>query len=333
MILEKDTYSVGEKVVIKGIEGIGGITGPYKYRLHIFSPDKIGKAGRGFDNSGWVKNVTKYGDTVEWTPTEPGTYVLDVHAITPNSTLWKNVVKTPSIIYGGYEAWKLKTITVVGEPIDLMKGSKEFIDSLYKTNSPYWNDGLKFIDGELKIKQYDYVTGVISWKALPTAYNPDINKQTLDVVEALYVYKEGFDVEIVRGGGEDKSDVSVISFYGPNMTMGGAFMEIHFYTSPNATIINKNIYSGISIPECSSEQFETNKGLIKKPLEIIVGVENLEEIFSYVTSEYRKCVIENAYNIPELKPIGIKTYDKVIGNFKVSLFSNGNIFAVSFTKL
>ena len=134
MILEKDTYSVGEKVVIQGIKNIGGITGPYKYRLHIFSPNKIGDKGFGFDEKGWAKNVTRYEDKVEWIPQEPGTYVLDVHVSTPNSSLWKKVKANKDIIYGGYEAWKLKTITVTGEPLKSVKEEdlKSFLGENYR---------------------------------------------------------------------------------------------------------------------------------------------------------------------------------------------------------
>lgn len=86
--IAKDNYSIDEKVIINGIKNIRGMQSPYKYKLHIFNPLK-----------GWVNDVTEYTDKIEWTPKEPGTYVLDVWATSSDST-------------AKYEAWKLKTITV-----------------------------------------------------------------------------------------------------------------------------------------------------------------------------------------------------------------------------
>lgn len=100
----KDTYKVGEKVVVEGIDNLSGIPGPYKYRLHLYNAT----------TDTWTKNVTEYADNIEWTPTEPGIYVLDIHVNTENSTTWKKYQENPSSedVYGTYEAWKLKVIEV-----------------------------------------------------------------------------------------------------------------------------------------------------------------------------------------------------------------------------
>lgn len=93
--IAKDVYNVGEKVTINGIKNIRGMKAPYKYKLHLFEPAKASAS-----NSGWTNNVVNYSDKIEWTPTEAGTYVLDVWATSSDSK-------------AAYESWKLKTITVV----------------------------------------------------------------------------------------------------------------------------------------------------------------------------------------------------------------------------
>ena len=112
MSIMKEEYTVGEQVIIDGIDNISGIKGPYKYKLHYFSPNKANDK-----NSGWVKNVTDYSDKIVWTPTEPGIYVLDVHVNTEKSTTWNTYLKKKKEnklenVVGTYEAWKLKVITV-----------------------------------------------------------------------------------------------------------------------------------------------------------------------------------------------------------------------------
>ena len=112
MDIEKEVYTLGEKVIINGIMDIAGIKGPYKYKLHYFSPNKANDK-----DSGWVKNVTDYSDKIEWIPTEPGIYVLDVHVNTEKSTTWNTYIKKKKEnklddVKGTYEAWKLKVITV-----------------------------------------------------------------------------------------------------------------------------------------------------------------------------------------------------------------------------
>lgn len=114
----KNTYKVGEKVTVNGIEGIHGVGGDYKYRLNLYNAT----------TDTWTKNVTEYGDKIEWTPTEAGTYVLDIYANTPQSTTWGNYlsdVNNPNT-YGTYEAWKLKVINVVGDASNVNNTSSSF---------------------------------------------------------------------------------------------------------------------------------------------------------------------------------------------------------------
>lgn len=109
MLLAKTDYKLGDTVTVDGIKDIGGIAGPYKYKLHIYD------VGRGV----WTKNVTAYDDNVSWKPDRPGTYVLDVHINTVNSTTWKKAMdnQNSNNLVGTYEAWKLKTITVAADKV------------------------------------------------------------------------------------------------------------------------------------------------------------------------------------------------------------------------
>ena len=138
MDIEKEEYTIGEEVIIKGIHKISGIKGPYKYKLHYFSPSKASDK-----NSGWVKNVTDYDDKIVWTPTEPGIYVLDVHVNTEASTTWNTYLKKSKEnkldnLAGTYEAWKLKIITVKEKTQDEEKTNIEepiiVIDPLEEDN-------------------------------------------------------------------------------------------------------------------------------------------------------------------------------------------------------
>jgi oligopeptide transport system substrate-binding protein len=102
---EEDTYVVGKKINLKGIKNISGMKGPYTYKLHIFD------AKEGL----WKLDSKEYREDIEWTPTKPGVYVLDLWAMSGNSTLWPKLKKDPKAKL--YEAWKMKVITV--KDIDL----------------------------------------------------------------------------------------------------------------------------------------------------------------------------------------------------------------------
>ena len=97
---EEDTYVVGEKINLKGIKNISGMKGPYTYKLHIFDAKE----------GSWQLDSKEYREDIEWTPTKPGVYVLDLWAMSGNSTLWPKLQKDPKAKL--YEAWKMKVITV-----------------------------------------------------------------------------------------------------------------------------------------------------------------------------------------------------------------------------
>jgi hypothetical protein len=90
-----------------GIQGIGGIAGPYQYRLHIYNPT----------TNTWTKRVTQYAQAPSYTFEKAGTYMVVVHANTVKSTTWANYTKEVKTLanqgstYGTYEAWK--TIMVI----------------------------------------------------------------------------------------------------------------------------------------------------------------------------------------------------------------------------
>ena len=98
----------GLTVKFNGIEGIGGISGPYQYRLHIYDPA----------TDTWTKRVTEYSSAPSYTFAKAGTYMVVVHANTVNSTTWSNYTKEVKTVanqgstYGTYEAWKTIMVTV-----------------------------------------------------------------------------------------------------------------------------------------------------------------------------------------------------------------------------
>jgi spore germination protein YaaH len=100
MDIEKDTYTLGETVKISGLKNITGMQGPYYYKLHIFNPlTKV-----------WTNDVQAYRGTIEWTPTSPGIYVLDLWGVSEKSNFWTMINADPSLKL--YQIWKLKVITV-----------------------------------------------------------------------------------------------------------------------------------------------------------------------------------------------------------------------------
>ncbi|HEY8892946.1 MAG TPA: DUF5050 domain-containing protein [Clostridium sp.] len=101
MNIEKSTYRVGEKVIVSGIKGISGMAGPYTYKLYIFNTV----------TGEWTIDDKPYRGQTEWTPTKPGTYVLDLWAMSSNSTLWGIMKKQPEKKL--YEGVKLKVIKVI----------------------------------------------------------------------------------------------------------------------------------------------------------------------------------------------------------------------------
>ena len=101
MQIDKEEYMLGENVEINGIENISGMQAPYKYKLHVYNATK----------NEWSTHITDYSeDKILWQPTEVGVYVIDIWAMSANSTLWSKVTENP--MAKAYEGWKLKVINV-----------------------------------------------------------------------------------------------------------------------------------------------------------------------------------------------------------------------------
>lgn len=92
----------GLKLNINGIKDIGGIPGPYQYKLHYFDPS----------TGEWIKNATlEYKENgLAYTFPKAGTYVIDVHVNTNNSKTWTNYEADKTNTKETYEAWKLAVI-------------------------------------------------------------------------------------------------------------------------------------------------------------------------------------------------------------------------------
>jgi hypothetical protein len=103
----------GLKFTLNKINDIGGIAGPYTYRLHIFNPSAVTPT-----NDGWTKRVSDYTTTPSYTFEKAGTYMVVVHANTVNSTTWKKyqaedkTTANQGSTYGTYEAWKTIMVEV-----------------------------------------------------------------------------------------------------------------------------------------------------------------------------------------------------------------------------
>ncbi|MCY6354880.1 hypothetical protein [Clostridium sp. ZS2-4] len=208
------------------------------------------------------------------------------------------------------------------KPTEPTKPENElFVENLYKTNSPYWSFGAKFVEGNLNLRYYDYATDTISWKTLPTTFNPNINKQTIDVLKALYTEKNGYLADIHCGKCEDGSGSSIIEL-DFNLEK---FVDVKFFTSPNAVQI-KNTIAELYIPD-STINFNQNKYLIRKALIPVVGVDKVDSIYNYVLLEYKKCVLDHPSDMNS-----IKKYTKTVNNIKMNIWSYRGRFVVDFTK-
>ena len=131
MQVEKDEYMMGENIEINGIENISGMQGPYKYKLHVYNATK----------NQWSTHITDYSeDKILWQPTEVGTYVIDIWAMSANSTLWSKVAQNSHA--AAYEGWKLKVINVT-------KSNTNF------TNYNYSLDNIADVQYGLKISVTD----------------------------------------------------------------------------------------------------------------------------------------------------------------------------------
>ncbi|MBZ9685713.1 leucine-rich repeat domain-containing protein [Clostridium estertheticum] len=142
---EADYTLTGAKLTFNSIKDIGGIKGPYLYRLHILNT-----------NTGvWTTRVSQYATAPSYTFTKAGTYMVVVHANTVKSTTWKNYLAEDKTVanqkstYGTYEAWKTIMVTVndsavvdsISDGTDITsrftdKDFKSFVYSLIGKTSP-----------------------------------------------------------------------------------------------------------------------------------------------------------------------------------------------------
>ncbi|MGH4124678.1 MAG: leucine-rich repeat domain-containing protein [Clostridium sp.] len=94
-----------------GIENIGGIKGPYLYKLHIYNP----RTGV------WTSASSEYTETPSYIFKEAGTYMVIVHANTVNSPTWKNYIAGKT--KGAYEAFKTIMVTVNDSSVEIFKST------------------------------------------------------------------------------------------------------------------------------------------------------------------------------------------------------------------
>ncbi|MGH4121523.1 MAG: leucine-rich repeat domain-containing protein [Clostridium sp.] len=122
------------KLTFNSIKDIGGIKGPYLYRLHILNT----KTGV------WTTRVSQYATAPSYTFAKAGTYMVVVHASTVKSTTWKNYLKEDKTVanqkstYGTYEAWKtimvtINDSTVVSTISDGTDITSKFTDKYFKS--------------------------------------------------------------------------------------------------------------------------------------------------------------------------------------------------------
>lgn len=170
-----------------------------------------------------------------------------------------------------------------------------FIYNLYKTNSPYWNQGIKFIDGKLNFQKYDYETKTNSWQIIPTYLNHNINNQILDVFKTLYTQKEGYKTNVLYTTVNNDTGLCMIDFYGKDLTAKGVpFTEFILFDS-NTSTDNKRILS-VSIPQCTKGSYNNNSYRIKSALGAALNSSSSDEIFNYINNQYTNTVLAENYD-------------------------------------
>lgn len=194
-----------------------------------------------------------------------------------------------------------------------------FIENLYKTNSPYWNYGAKFLDGKLNLNYYDYSTKKSSWNTLSTIFNPDINTQTINVFKSLYTEKEGYQTCISYSDGNNNTGLSVIEFYGKGLTpWGEPFVSFMFFDSAKSTDKGTNFI--VSIPKCTKDNYNNNSYIIKNALNAAFNNSYSDQIFNYINNQYTNTVLaDNDEYIVISKTFG--SFKVVVTSYNRSLYS------------
>lgn len=188
MKVAKDNYKTGEKVVVRGVNNISGMKGPYTYKLHYYDCNE----------GTWHISEAQYGNKLEWTPTKPGIYVLDIWAMSSNSTLLPKIKANPKKAL--YEGWKLKVITVTEDKTFELK--KEFFNNLAKSYD------IKSLENQTKININVDVAGLSEEDLtglkdiLPLLKNISLDVNTKSVTNKSSVAKSQIDMKLNAAGME-----------------------------------------------------------------------------------------------------------------------------------
>jgi hypothetical protein len=178
----KENVMVGEKVVIKGVNNISGMKGPYTYKLHYFD----------CNDGKWYTINREYGNKLEWTPSKPGVYVLDLWAMSSNSTLLPKIKANPKNSL--FEGYKLKVVTVAEDKTFELK--KEFFNKVAKSYN------IKSSENQSKVNINVDVTGlseedkIASKDILPLFKNISIDMKTKSVTNKASIAKSQIDMKV-----------------------------------------------------------------------------------------------------------------------------------------
>lgn len=188
MNILKENLMTGEKIVIKEVNNISGMKGPYTYKIHYYDCNE-GK---------WHISESEYGNKLEWTAPKPGVYILDLWAMSSNSTLLPKIKANPKNAL--YEGWKLKVVTVAEDKTFELK--KEFFNKVAKSYN------IKSSENESKVNISVDVTGLseednIGLKdILPLLKNISIETKTKSVTNNSSIAKTQIDMKVNVAGME-----------------------------------------------------------------------------------------------------------------------------------
>jgi len=178
-----------------GIEGIGGIAGPYQYRLHIYNPT----------TNTWTNRVTEYTATPSYKFEKAGTYMVVVHANTVNSTTWKKYqaetdksVKNQSNTYGTYEAWKTIMVTVTDSTVKVFDTTVKTATFGSLVNVTMTAEGVKEFATATKYQIFNGSAAISSPTALGTATTVFPAKVAGDKVNVKLLDVTGIEVKTIE---------------------------------------------------------------------------------------------------------------------------------------
>lgn len=112
MQINTTSLKTGEPIMIGGVDNIGGMKGPYTYRLNAYKQGETpGDEGISYRNL----CGSTYSTSILWTPMEPGTYILRLSIMSAGSPLWDRLDKHPTADI--YDSYKTCMVTVTGDTI------------------------------------------------------------------------------------------------------------------------------------------------------------------------------------------------------------------------